>query len=316
MYSRVFRVFPCIPGRARRARIRPNTALRALLYSNTCRTSQQAAPCWYSVLTDLIPIRKLQRYTIPGIPGIPGIPVYSRYSRVFRVFPVLPGITRYSRVFRVFPVFRYSRVFPVFPGIPGYPGIPVYSLYSLYSLQRRAPARPIEPRGPFWPCGVALSTPLSMTGVVYGGGYPPGHAPGACPGGYTTPVHHPGHAQRGAQCHTARSERASGLNGPRGLRVGRGRGRKAAPLFPYLRSFLPGIPDRLQPVWGNRWIGSRAPWALGPRDVSDLERLRSRCGRAGSGDRREPDPANPAGSVSLRSTDPAVFVFRLPWTLF
>ena len=49
----VFRVFQCIPvcsGKARRAVIRLNTALRALLYCVTLWTEQQAAPYWYSAL--------------------------------------------------------------------------------------------------------------------------------------------------------------------------------------------------------------------------------------------------------------------------
>ena len=105
------------------------------------------------------------------------------------------------------------------------PGIPVYS-------QQRAPREAVEPRGPF----------LAWRGVpvvVYPGGhalYPPGYAPWAYPGvyrgmptGYTTPG-----TPRPA------TERASGLNRPRGVRVAGCQGRHAPLAFSYLRSFWPG----------------------------------------------------------------------------
>ena len=76
----------------------------------------------------------------------------------------------------------------------------------------------------------------------------------------------------------------SGLNGLAGLRVAYGSGAQGAPRLLYLRSFWPGSPDPLQGVWDNRWIGSRSRPAWAGLDVSDLECLTPRCGRAGSGD--------------------------------
>ena len=197
----------------------------------------------------------------------PCIPVFSVFS-VFtcipvysRVFPIIPGIPLYSVCSRVFPgIPVYSRDIPVFPGIP------VYSrVFPVFPCEAR-PARPLEPRGPF--CG---------GGGVTGGGVPcgmprytPGYAPWAYPGVYTwqttryTTPGHPATAQ----------ERASGLKGPRGVRVGQGPGAKGPGTLPYLRSFWPGVPDRLQPVRDNRWIGSRSGRPLAGLDVSDLERLR------------------------------------------
>ena len=69
-------------------------------------------------------------------------------------------------------------------------------------------------------------------------------------------------------------QRPSGLNRPRGVRVACTQGRHAALGFPYLRLFWPGGQNRLRPVLGNRWIGSRASPALAGLDVSDLERLK------------------------------------------
>ena len=101
------------------------------------------------------------------------------------------------------------------------------------------------------------------------------------PRGYTTPT-----TSRTTSTYPARRapraapERASGLNQPRGVRVGWGGGRHAAATFPYLRSFWPGPRNPLKGVPGKCWIGSRARAPLGPWDVSDLERLSSGCGRS------------------------------------
>ena len=129
-------------------------------------------------------------------------------------------------------------------------------------------------------------------------GYPPGHAHGACPGGYTTPTPPPWHGPRRAPCRTARQEWASGLNRPRGDRAGWPYGHPSRVAFPYLRSFRPGIPDRLKAVWGNRWIGSRSRAPLAPWDVSDLECLRLWCGSSGSGDGGAGSGLVEPGSVS------------------
>ena len=234
------------------------------------------------------------------------ITLYSRYSRY----------SRYSPVFPVIPVFPVFPVIPVFPGIPGYPGIPVYSpVFPGIPVYSRscAPREATEPRGPFLR-GAWWHVPVGQTGhrVVGCGGVPPGTVPhppmggGVLDQGYTTPPHHAVTGlHHGYMTPRAAQERASGLRWPRGVRVARGRSREAAPLFLYLRSFWPGIQSQRSWLWGNRWIGSRSrrPWGL--LDVSDLECLRLRCGRAGSGDGRSrirrlrpPDP-------SPSSTDPA-----------
>ena len=116
--------------------------------------------------------------------------------------------------------------------------------------------------------------------------------------------------------HHAAQEWASGLNRPRGERVGMGSAAEAASRFSYLRSFWPGIRIPVQGIRGKCWIGTRAfrPW--GPMDVSDLELLSRRCGKSRIWRRRSQDPARPAGSWLLRRQDPALFVIRRPWTLF
>ena len=101
-----------------------------------------------------------------------------------------------------------------------------------------------------------------------------------CPGVYPrgTPLGMPRRGTQGTMVHhppppRPAQEWASGLNRPRGLRVARGPEGHAALGFPYLRSFWPGVRNRLRAVLDNRWIGSRYPWAQGPGDVSDLECL-------------------------------------------
>ena len=201
---------------------------------------------------------------IPCVPCIPCVPVY---SPVFPVFPCVPGIP------------GYYRVYPVFPCIP---------VYSRCVPVRARPARPVEPRGPFLhgargpadpvsdgvPGRVGWGTPLVMYPTPPMGGW------GTCPGG-TTP-HHAGHhvRHRVRRAPRAVQERPSGLNGPRGDRVGGGAGGKAAGVFPYLRSFWPGGPEPAKPVPDNRWIGSRSRPPKGGLDVSDLECLRPGCGKS------------------------------------
>ena len=197
---------------------------------------------------------------IPCIPGYPGIPVYSRVFPVIRVFPCIPV---YSRVF-LNPV--YSRVFPC---------IPVFPCHG-------APREALEPRGPFREAR-GDRRPCSVDGVGRVVGYPLdmpiGHVQGGTPPPYPTPsTEHVRRAPRAAR------ERASGLKWPRGLRVAGCARPQVAGLFPYLRSFWPGIQNPLQRVLGNRWIGSRSRPAGAGLDVSDLECLSWRCGTAGSVD--------------------------------
>ena len=121
----------------------------------------------------------------------------------------------------------------------------------------------MEPRGPFW---VARGAREAILWCPW------------CGGGYTTPPPPHGHHRRAARAPRATPERASGLNGPRGVRVAGTQGRHAALGFPYLRSFWPGSPDGLQAVRDNRWIGSRSRPAWAGLDVSDLECLERGCG--------------------------------------
>ena len=196
----------------------------------------------YSVYSRVFPVFPYSRYSVYS-------PVFP-YSRVFPVFPCIhcipgipgipgitgiPGYTRYSRYS------RYSRVYPVSPVFPCIPGIPVYSRIPVYSSTTRAPRGPLSPeahslRGAVWRGVVYMvpSTPL----VACPGVYPRG-TPLVMPrrGVLEHPVHHPP-PPRAAQ------EWASGLNRPRGDRVGMGSGGKAALVFSYLRSFWPGHPDR------------------------------------------------------------------------
>ena len=132
-------------------------------------------------------------------------------------------------------------------------------------------------------------------------GYPPGTTPyppwggmGYVPGVYPTlPAPHP--APYSARRHPVpASKRASGLNRPRGDRVGRGSGAQGAPRFLYLRSIWPGSQIAPRAIWGNRWIGSRAQPARGGLDVSDLECLNLGCASR----LIWPDP-------STKETDPA-----------
>ena len=193
----------------------------------------------YSVYSRVLPV-------FPVIPCITGIPVYyrySRYSRVFRVFRVF-SVPRYSRVFRVFRVFPYIRgvtpyspVFRVFPCVP-------------------RPARPLSPEGHSEP---ARCSRVVGTGVVYPMVIP--HTPlggyGVCPGG--TPPPYPTTLEQlaGSERPVSAQERASGLNGLAGKRAGPGTGPGCTRAFLYLRSFRPGIPDRLRAIRGKCWIGSR-----------------------------------------------------------
>ena len=233
-------------------------------------------------------------------PCIPGIPVFP----VFRVFPCIP----YYRVFPVFRVFPcipgipvLSPVFRVFPCIPGYPGYSRYSVYSVYSrvfpgspVSRVFPCIPVYSRVfPWFPCTARPREAIEPEarfrtarggrgGVCRQGStgclvvmpmYPGGHAP------WVHGQHHRHHCTT-LPAHPAAPravrKRASGLNRPRGERVGGGAGRQAARRFSYLRSFWPGSPEPAQRVLGNRWIGSRSRPPLGGLDVSDLECLGSR----------------------------------------
>ena len=223
----------------------------------------------------------------------PCIPVYSRYSRVLPVFPCIPGIpcipcitgyTRYSVYSRYSGYSRYSRI-PVYSRYNGvYPRIPVYSRVFRVFRVRARPASPLSPEA-------HSGTP----GRVRVGALWQVHPPHPHPlgGGGGVPCHiAPPRTRPGVR------EWPSGLNRPRGVRVGRGSGPPCGPRLLYLRSIWPGVQMPPWGIWGNRWIGSRAgpPW--GPADVSDLECLNPRCGRAGSGDVGAGSGVPYAGSVS------------------
>ena len=217
------------------------------------------------------------------------------YPRVFPCIPVYSRVSRYSRYS------RYSRVFPGTPGITVYsrvfPCIPVYSLYEA------RPARPLSPEAHSRPArGDAGRAGGRCSGLRGGvpGGVPHGHTPYPLGGmGYAHGVHHPVTPPRSTlhrpparpAAPRAGLEWASGLNRPRGVRAGRGQGRHAPLTFPYLRSFWPGVRNRLQPVPDNRWIGSRSRLPRGSLDVSDLECLESGCASSRIRRLQETDPA-------------------------
>ena len=141
----------------------------------------------------------------------------------------------------------------------------------------------------------AHTPPRQGWGGVWGGGYPTTpYLPGTpSPAEAGSSSQHPA-APRAVQ------ERASGLNGPRGVRAAPGSGPPCGPSFPYLRSFWPGIPDGLRAIWGNRWIdpgprGPRAPWMSVTWNVLD----------EGA---EQPDPATSGAGSGVHTTDPAPYV--------
>ena len=184
--------------------------------------------------------------------------------------------------------------------------IPVYSVYSVYSsctpvysrvfLLRRAPRGPLSPEAHY---GAARGGRVGVHGTT-------GYRVVACPGVYPlgTPLDLP---RRGTLEYPAppplppraAPEWASGLKRPRGVRVRVSYGHPSRVSFSYLRSFWPGSRIPLQGIRSNRWIGSRARAPWGALDVSDLECLRLRCGRAGSATKERIRRPDDAGSVSF-----------------